>query len=56
MNFESRIMPRLAKEYKDAGKKKIPFDLEKIRTLGRDSKGKDREFRSPGVGSNRFPG
>lgn len=44
MNFESRIMPRLAKEYKDAGKKKVPFDLEKVRALGRDSKGKDREF------------
>ena len=31
MNFESHIMPRLAKEYKDAGKKKIPFDLEKVK-------------------------
>ena len=36
MNFESHIMPRLAKEYKDAGKKKVPFDLEKVRNLGRD--------------------
>ena len=35
-------MPRLAKEYKDAGKKKLPFDLEKVRALGRDSK--DKEF------------
>ena len=31
MNFESHIMPRLAKEYKDAGKKKVPFDLEKVK-------------------------
>ena len=38
-------MPRLAKEYKDAGKKKVPFDLEKVKSLGRgDSKGKDKEF------------
>ena len=37
-------MPRLAKEYKDAGKKKPPFDLEKVRALGRDSKGKEKEF------------
>ena len=42
MNFESHIMPRLAKEYKDAGKKKVPFDLEKVRNLGRD-KGKDKK-------------
>jgi len=44
MNFESHVMPRLAKEYKDAGKKKVPFDLEKVRALGRDSKSKDKEF------------
>ena len=43
MNFESHIMPRLAKEYKDADKKKVPFDLEKVRNLGRDGKGKDKE-------------
>jgi hypothetical protein len=44
MNFESHIMPRLAKEYKDAGKKRVPFDLEKVRALGRgDSKGKDKK-------------
>ena len=36
MNFESHIMPRLAKEYKDADKKKVPFDLDKIRNLGKD--------------------
>ena len=42
MNFESHIMPRLAKEYKDA-EKKVPFDLEKVRALGRDSS-KSKEF------------
>ena len=43
MNFESQIMPRLAKEYKDAGKKKVPFDLEKVRALGRDSSSKSKD-------------
>jgi hypothetical protein len=45
MNFESHIMPRLAKEYKDAGKKRVPFDLDKVRALGRggDSKSKDKK-------------
>ena len=50
-------MPRLAKEYKDAGNKKVPFDLEKVRALGRDCKGKDkRGIQCPGLGSNRLPG
>ena len=35
MEFETHIMPRMAKEYRDAGKKKVPFDLDKIRNLGR---------------------
>ena len=45
MNFESHIMPRLAKKYKDAGKKKVPFDLEKIRKIGRDKAGMKSTFR-----------
>ena len=36
MDFETHIMPRLAKEYQDAGKKKVPFGLDKIRNLGKD--------------------
>ena len=44
MNFESHIMSRLAKEYKDAGKKRVPFDVEKIRALGRNSSSKSKEF------------
>ena len=43
MNFESYIMPRLAKEYKDVGKKKVPFDVEKTRALGRN-RSKSKEF------------
>ena len=38
MDFEAHIMPRLANEYKLAGKKE-PFDLDRIRNLGKDEKG-----------------
>ena len=33
MNFETH-MPKLANEYRQAGKKKVPFDLDSIRNLG----------------------
>ena len=35
MDFETHIMSRLIKEYKEAGNKKVPFDLEKVRNFGR---------------------
>jgi hypothetical protein len=38
MDFETHIMPRLAKEYVEHSEKKVPFDLQKLRNLGRDNK------------------
>ena len=35
-DFERNIMPKLAKEYMEAGNIKIPFDKDEIRNLGRD--------------------
>ena len=34
--FEKNIMYKLVKEYKENGNKNVPFDLQKIRNLGRD--------------------
>lgn len=34
--FEKNIMSKLVKEYKENGNKNVPFDLQKIRNLGRD--------------------
>ena len=33
LDFETHVMPRLAKEYTQAGNKMVPFDLEKIENI-----------------------
>ena len=44
MDFEAYVMPRLANEYMQAGKKKVLFDLQKIRDLGKEDKAKGEGF------------
>ena len=35
INFEAHIVLKLIKEYREVSNRKVPFDLDKIKNLGR---------------------
>jgi hypothetical protein len=46
MNLETHIMPRLAWAYREPRGRKVPFDLDNIKNLGR-TQGKNKGLNAP---------